>query len=104
MTGVAVPAGELIMRHRKHGRKLDRHSQERKALFRTMTMSLFERFGTKHEFILTSIAKAKEVRGFAEPLITLAMKTRLELDAAAKVAGAASPEDLKKLHVESKKT
>jgi ribosomal protein L17 len=92
------------MRHRKHGRKLDRHSQERKALWRTMSMSLFERFGTKHEFILTSIAKAKEVRAFAEPLITAAMKVRLELEAAAKLVGAASPEDLTKMRTEGKKT
>ncbi|MBI3723886.1 hypothetical protein HY251_08045 [bacterium] len=88
------------MRHRKAGRKLDRHSQERVALFRNLTMSLFERFGTNHEFVFTSIAKAKEVRGYAERIITLGIKARRELDAAAKAAGLASAEDLEKQHIE----
>jgi ribosomal protein L17 len=91
------------MRHRKAGRRLDRHSQERTALFRNLTMSLFERFGTKHEFVLTSVAKAKEVRGFCERIVTLGMKARRELDAAAKLAGLGSAEDLRKQHVESEK-
>lgn len=91
------------MRHRIAGRKLDRHSQERVALFRNMTISLFQSFGSKREFILTSVAKAKEVRGFAERIMTLGIKARLELEAAAKAAGVASPEELRKLHVEGKK-
>ena len=55
------------MRHRKSGRKLNRNSSHRKAMFRNMSASIFE-----HELIRTTLAKAKEVRGMAEPLITLA--------------------------------
>ncbi len=55
------------MRHRKSGRKFNRNSSHRKAMFRNMSASLFE-----HEFIRTTLAKAKELRGKAEPLITLA--------------------------------
>lgn len=55
------------MRHRKSGRQLNRNSSHRKAMFRNMTVSLFE-----HEQIKTTVAKAKELRGIAEPLITLA--------------------------------
>jgi len=55
------------MRHRKSGRKLNRNSAHRKAMFRNMSASLFE-----HELIKTTLPKAKELRGHAEPLITLA--------------------------------
>ena len=55
------------MRHRKSGRKLNRNSSHRKAMFRNMSASLFE-----HEMIQTTLAKAKELRRKAEPLITLA--------------------------------
>lgn len=54
------------MRHRKSGRKLNRNSSHRKAMFRNMTISLVE-----HELIKTTLAKAKELRSVAEPLITL---------------------------------
>lgn len=54
------------MRHRKSGRKLNRNSSNRKALFSNLTASLF-----KHELIKTTLPKAKELRGFAEPLITM---------------------------------
>lgn len=54
------------MRHRKTGRKLHITSSHRKALFSNMANSLF-----KHELIKTTLPKAKELRGFAEPLITL---------------------------------
>ena len=57
------------MRHRKSGRRLNRNSAHRKAMFRNMTISLVE-----HEQIRTTVPKAKELRGFAEPLITLAKK------------------------------
>jgi ribosomal protein L17 len=66
-------------------------------------MSLFERFGTKTEYVLTTVAKAKEARGFAERIVTLGMKARAELDAAARAAGLASAEELTKAHVESDK-
>ncbi len=55
------------MRHRKSGRKLNRNSSHRQAMFRNMAVSLFE-----HEAIKTTLPKAKELRRVAEPLITLA--------------------------------
>lgn len=55
------------MNHRKSGRKLNRNSSHRKAMFRNMSVSLI-----KHELIKTTVAKAKELRRFVEPLITLA--------------------------------
>ena len=55
------------MRHRESGRKLNRNSSHRKAMFRNMTASLFD-----HEVIRTTGPKAKELRRVAEPLITLA--------------------------------
>ena len=91
------------MMHRIAGRRLDRHSQERIALFRNMTVSLVNSFGSKREYILTSVAKAKSARSFAEKIFTIAIKCRQELEAAAKAAGVASPEELRKLHVEGKK-
>ncbi|CDH45279.1 MAG: 50S ribosomal protein L17 [Candidatus Competibacteraceae bacterium] len=54
------------MRHRKAGRKLNRTSSHRKAMFRNMAASLFA-----HEIIRTTLPKAKELRQVAEPLITL---------------------------------
>jgi len=55
------------MRHRKSGRQLNRNSSHRKAMFQNMANSLFD-----HELIKTTLPKAKELRRFAEPLITLA--------------------------------
>lgn len=57
------------MRHQKSGRKLNRNSAHRKAMFRNMASSLIE-----HEIIKTTVPKAKELRRVAEPLITLAKK------------------------------
>ncbi len=54
------------MRHRKAGRNLSRTSSHRKAMFSNMVNSLF-----LHEQIKTTLPKAKELRRFAEPLITL---------------------------------
>ena len=54
------------MRHMKSGRKLNRTSSHRSAMFRNMASSLF-----KHEVIKTTLPKAKELRRVAEPLITL---------------------------------
>ncbi len=54
------------MRHRKSGRKLNRNSSHRKAMFKNMAASLFE-----HELIKTTVPKAKELRSVAEKLITL---------------------------------
>lgn len=55
------------MRHRLSGRKLNRNSSHRQAMFRNMAVSLFE-----HEEIRTTLPKAKELRRVVEPLITLA--------------------------------
>jgi large subunit ribosomal protein L17 len=55
------------MRHLKSGRKLNRTSSHRDAMFRNMATSLF-----MHEVIKTTLPKAKELRRVAEPLITLA--------------------------------
>ena len=60
------------MNHRKTGRKLGRTSAHRKALFRNMVTSLLE-----HEQIRTTDAKAKELRGVAERMITLGKKGTL---------------------------
>ena len=60
------------MRHKKTGRQLNRNSSHRKALMRNMAISLFN-----HEHIETSLAKAKELRRTAEPLITLAKNDTL---------------------------
>jgi len=55
------------MRHKLSGRQLGRNASHRKAMFRNMVISLVE-----HELIKTTLPKAKELRRFAEPLITLA--------------------------------
>jgi len=55
------------MRHRQSGRKLNRNSSHRKAMFSNMTASLM-----RHEVIRTTLPKAKELRRVAEPLITMA--------------------------------
>lgn len=60
------------MRHRNSGRKLGRTSAHRKAMFKNMTTALLT-YGR----ITTTEAKAKEIRGIVEPLITLARKDDL---------------------------
>ena len=55
------------MRHRKSGRKLNRNSSHRDAMFRNMATSLVE-----HEAIRTTLPKAKELRRVVEPLVTRA--------------------------------
>lgn len=54
------------MRHRKNGRQLGRNTKHRWALFRSLVTSLLE-----HERIETTEAKAKEIRGFTDRMITL---------------------------------
>jgi len=54
------------VRHRKTGRQFGRNSKHRRALFRNLVTSLLE-----HERIETTEAKAKEIRGIAEKMITL---------------------------------
>lgn len=55
------------MRHRKSGRRLGRTTAHRKATMKSLSVALFT-----HNAIKTTLAKAKELRSFAEPLITLA--------------------------------
>lgn len=57
------------MRHRVGGRKLQRTASHRAALFRNQSAAL-----VKHEQILTTLAKAKELRPYVEKLVTLAKK------------------------------
>ncbi len=57
------------MRHGKSGRKLNRTSSHRKAMFANMAAALI-----KHEQIVTTLPKAKELRPIADKLITLAKK------------------------------
>ena len=57
------------MRHKVGGRKLQRTSAHRAALFRNMAAALI-----KHEQITTTVAKAKELRPYVEKLVTLAKK------------------------------
>ena len=64
------------MRHRIHGRKLNRSGPHRLALQRNMTKSLFASFGDR-EYIITTREKAKFVRPFAEKLITLGKRMSL---------------------------
>lgn len=60
------------MRHRNSGRNLSRTSSHRKAMFTNMMVSLLT-----HETIKTTLPKAKELRRFIEPLITLAKEDNL---------------------------
>lgn len=60
------------MRHRVAGRKLSRHTQHRELMFRNMLVSLLQ-----HERIRTTLAKAKELRSWAEKIITLGKKGSL---------------------------
>src|SRR5579863_7332756 len=60
------------MRHLKTGRKLNRNSSHRQAMFKNMIASLL-----KEEAIKTTLPKAKELRRFAEPLITMAKQDSL---------------------------
>ena len=57
------------MRHRNIGRKFSRTSSHRKAMFSNMCCSLIE-----HELIRTTLPKAKELRRYIEPLITVSKK------------------------------
>ena len=60
------------MRHRLAGRKLGRRSSHRRALYRNMVTDLL-----RHEKLVTTEPKAKEVRGIAEKMITLGKKSGL---------------------------
>ena len=57
------------MRHRQSGRKLNRTSSHRKSLFKNMAQALL-----KHEQIVTTLPKAKELKRVVEKLITLGKK------------------------------
>ena len=60
------------MRHRKAGRKLNKTSTHRKAMFSNMASALL-----KHEQIITTLPKAKELRPIVERLITLGKRGSL---------------------------
>ena len=60
------------MRHGNQHRKLNRTSSHRAAMFRNMSVSLL-----RHEVIRTTLPKAKELRKYAEPLITLGKEPSL---------------------------
>lgn len=57
------------MHHRKSGKRLGRNSSHRKAMFRNMSVSMM-----RHEIIKTTLVKAKELRRYVEPLVTMAGK------------------------------
>ena len=60
------------MRHRVAGRKLSRHTQHRRWMFRNMLVSLLD-----HERLTTTLAKAKELRSWADKIITLGKRNDL---------------------------
>lgn len=60
------------MRHRVAGRQFGRNTDQRKALFRGLVTSLFE-----HGRIETTLAKAKEIKGIAEKILSLGKKANL---------------------------
>lgn len=60
------------MRHGNSGRNLSRTSSHRKAMFQNMMVSLL-----RHEVIKTTVPKAKELRRFIEPMITLSKEDNL---------------------------
>lgn len=74
------------MRHKWHGRRLNRAEDHLLALSRNLVCSLFQKFGTEREYVFTTIAKAKEFRSLAERLITTAKKGRALLQAAESAA------------------
>jgi len=66
------------MRHRKSGRRLDMNSSQRKALYRNMATSLM-----LHGQVRTTETRAKELRRFAERLISIGKRAPSEADLAA---------------------
>ena len=60
------------MRHGNSGRNLSRTSSHRSAMFRNMMVSLL-----RHELIKTTVPKAKELRRFMEPMITMGKEDTL---------------------------
>ena len=60
------------MRHRSAGRKLNRSSKHRQMLFRNLSQALI-----KHEQIMTTLPKAKDLRPFVEKLVTLGKRGNL---------------------------
>lgn len=61
------------MRHRNSGRAFSRTSSHRKAMFSNMCCSLIE-----HELIKTTLAKAKDLRSYIEPIITVGKKDSVQ--------------------------
>ena len=69
---IVLPLVKAAMRHRKAGRKLNRTPSHRKAMLRNMVTQLLD-----HEQMITTVAKAKELRPYAEKLITLGKRETL---------------------------
>jgi len=61
--------GDIVMRHKMSGRKLNRTCSHRKAMFANMAVAVI-----KHEQIKTTLPKAKEIRPIVEKLVTLGKK------------------------------
>src|SRR5262249_29413799 len=68
-----LPPPTTTMRHRIAGRTLSRNASHRLALMRSLSRALIE-----HGRIITTVAKAKELRPFIEKLVTLARKGQTE--------------------------
>ncbi len=79
------------MRHRKAHRKLNRATDQRLALLKSLVASLF-----RHDKIVTTLPKAKEARRLAEKLITLARRDHNELSARRQVLRYVTDRDLVK--------
>lgn len=88
------------MRHRIRGRKLGRNGSHRKAMFRNMAASLIGSLRPDEDSptapktpgrIVTTVAKAKELRPFVEKLITIARRARAHEEAASQYATSAEP-------------
>lgn len=81
------------MRHLHKGRRLNRSPSHLLALKRNMASSLFA-----HERICTTVAKAKELRSFAEKLITIAKRGAIALEGAGDKSKEGTTNRLKALH------
>ncbi len=79
------------MRHKKQGRKLNRTSSHRMAMFANLSVSLIE-----HEQLVTTLPKAKDLRPYVEKLVTLAKRGDLHARRQA-ISRTRSPEAVAKL-------
>ena len=83
------------MRHRVKGKKLNRNASHRKAMFRNIVLGLLARCesgGPNDSRIITTLAKAKAVRGYVDKLITLGKRASLFVESAPSVPVRGTPE------------